>query len=69
MNRYYIEVISSSQKVKRVVEANGMAWSESGLYEFWVMDNTTGRRIAVAYYPVNRTIVEQIEYNIDETNQ
>jgi len=66
MNRYLIEVINSTQRIKRTIDANGMAWSDSGLYEFWVMDEATGRKIAIAYYPVNRTIVENIEYNIDK---
>jgi hypothetical protein len=67
MNRYHIELISSSQKIKRTVEADGMAWSDSGLYEFWIYDEEKGSRVGVAYYPVNRTIVENIEYNINKT--
>ena len=66
MNRYHIEVINSSQKIKRGVEADGMAWSDAGLYEFWIYDDKTNSRVGVAYFPVNRTIVEKIEYNINE---
>ena len=62
MNIYHIEVISSSVRTKRDVEAEGISWSDSGLYEFW-KTNEDGKRIAVAQYPVSKTIIESIEYN------
>ena len=65
MNRYHILVITGSPFYQMRVEANGIAWSDSGLYEFWRRDEN-GKQYSVAYYPVNRTIIEHIEYGIDE---
>lgn len=59
MNRYYIEVINSNKQQKRVIEADGLSWSDAGLYEFIVFEN--GIRKPIAYYPVSRTIIEKIE--------
>jgi hypothetical protein len=65
MNRYHILVTAGTPYVNHKVEANGIGWSDSGLYEFWRVDEN-GRRYSVAFYPVNRTIIENIEYGIDE---
>ena len=67
MNRYHIEVISSSVRSKRELEADGISWSESGLYEFWKR-NDDGKTIAVAYYPVSKTIIDNIEFNIEKND-
>lgn len=64
MNRYHILVITGSPFYQMRVEAHGIGWSDAGLYEFWRMDEN-GRRYNVAYYPVNKTIIEHIEYGID----
>ena len=63
MNRYYIEVINSNKQQKREIIADGISWSDAGLYEFWKTE--VGRRIPIAYYPVSRTVIEKIEYNIN----
>ena len=63
MNRYHIEVIMNDKKFTRVIEAEGISWSDSGLYEFW-KTNENGRKNAVAYLPVSRTIIDTIEYDI-----
>jgi hypothetical protein len=63
MNTYHILVIAGTSYMNRKVEANGVGWSDAGLYEFWIM-NADGTRYNVAYYPVNKTIIESIEYNI-----
>lgn len=66
MNRYHILIITGVQSYNsHKVEANGISWSDSGLYEFWKFDKD-GRRIGVAYYPVSKTIIESIDYNINE---
>lgn len=67
MNRYHIEVVSSSVRSKRTVEADGISWSESGLYEFWKR-NENGKTSPVAYYPVCKTIIDNIEFNIEEND-
>ena len=63
MNRYHLEVISSSVRSKRTVEADLVGWSDAGLYEFVKLVN--GRRQIVAYYPVSKTIIDDIEYDIE----
>lgn len=68
MNRYHILIITGAPFYQMRVEANGISWSDSGLYEFWKMDEN-GRRIAIAYYPVNKTIIESIDYNIGKNNE
>ena len=68
MNRYYIDVIGSSNQTKHIVEADALSWSESGLYEFSKVENISGQRktIKVAYYPVNRSVIYKIETDINE---
>jgi hypothetical protein len=63
MNIYYLEIIGVNMHDERKIEAEGVSWSESGLYEFWSTDEN-GRRRAVAYFPVGRTIINKIEYDI-----
>lgn len=66
MNIYYLRIITGVSTMLDVeVRANGLAWSDSGLYEFWAF-NESGNKIGVAYYPIDTTIIESIEYNIDE---
>lgn len=68
MNRYNILIITGAPYTTHKVEAHGIGWSDAGLYEFWRMDEN-GRRYNVAYYPVNKTIIESIEYNIGKNNE
>ena len=64
MNIYYLRIITGVSTLMDVeVRATNIAWSESGLYEFWSI-NEDGKRQAVAYYPVDRTIIESIDYNV-----
>jgi hypothetical protein len=67
MNRYHIQVITGESYMNRKVEADGVSWSDAGLYEFWVKTEK-GFNKGVAYYPVNRTIIENIEFNIEEND-
>ena len=64
MNIYYLRVLGSSLIFETQVKANGVAWSESGLYEFWTI-NENGQRVGVAYYPVDRTVIESIDYGVE----
>jgi len=64
MNRYHILVITGESYMNRKVEADGISWSDSGLYEFWKR-NEQGKAIGIAYYPVSRTIIDNIEFNIE----
>ncbi len=57
MNRYHIEVISNSVRTRRAVDADGISWSESGLYEFWKRNDN------------GKTIIDNIEFNIEEKNE
>ena len=54
----------ADKKYTRVLEAQGVSWSDSGLYEFWSTDEN-GMRRAVAYFPVSRTLIDTIEYDIE----
>ncbi len=67
MNRYHIEVIMNDKRYTRAIDAEGISWSDSGLYEFWIT-NEDGRKRAVAYFPVYRTIIDTIEYDIIEND-
>ena len=67
MNRYHILVITGQSYINRKVEADGIAWSESGLYEFWKR-NEQGKTVGIAYYPVSKTIIDNIEFNIEEND-
>jgi len=65
MNIYYLRLITgASNMIDSEVKAKGVAWSESGLYEFWTI-NENDQRVGVAYYPVDRTIIESIEYGVE----
>lgn len=65
MNIYYLRLITgTSTLLDAEVKAKGVAWSESGLYEFWTIDDD-GKRIGVAYYPVDRTVIESIDYGVE----
>jgi len=63
MNIYYLRVLGSSIIYETQVKAKGVAWSDSGLYEFWASDENDLRQ-AVAYYPIERTVIESIDYDV-----
>ena len=64
MNIYYLRVLGSSLIFETEVRAQGMTWSQSGLYEFWIADENH-KRIGVAYYPIERTIIDSVDYDVD----
>lgn len=60
MKKYNIIVLTGSELVKHTIVADGMMYSQSGVYEFWIL-NEKGSRVTTACFPVNRTIIEKIE--------
>ncbi len=42
--------------------ANGHSYSEAGCYYFYTLDEDR-RRTDLAYYPIEKTIIESIEYD------
>ena len=43
--------------------ANGHSYSEAGCYYFYLLDEEN-RRQDIAYYPIERTVIESIEYDV-----
>lgn len=66
MHRYHILIITGVQSYNQhIINADGMMYSQSGVYEFW-KTNDNGKRITIACFPINRTIIEYIQYDINE---
>ena len=67
MNRYHIDVIGSSNKTKHIIEADVISWSDAGLYEFSIVNTNDSQTKTqrVAYFPVGRSVIHKIEYNIE----
>ncbi len=64
MNKYYIEVLTYGETKLKEVNADLIGWSDAGLYEFVRFVNS--ERKVVAYYPVDRSVIYKIEYNVNE---
>ena len=62
MNRYHIEVIKSEDTGHTIIEADGYGINSNGCYEFF--DEYDVVRRIIASYPIGRTIIQKIEYNI-----
>jgi hypothetical protein len=62
MNRYHLEIIHAEQISKRQVDAEGFEIT-TGVYVFFKL-NKRGERIYEACYPIDRTIVQKIEWNV-----
>jgi hypothetical protein len=60
MKKYHIKVIGSDT-TNYIIEAESISISSAGLYEFVNYPNGVGE--VVAYFPVARTIIHQIENN------
>jgi hypothetical protein len=45
------------------VHADLLSWSEAGLYEFTTYSHDTNKSQKIAYYPVQNTIIQSIEYD------
>ena len=65
MNIYYLEIIGASKNAERKIEADDLSWSEAGLYVFTRL-NENGLPERFGFYPVDRTIIKNVEYNINE---
>lgn len=72
MNRYHLEIISSVQMPwtqSKIIEADDLEWSEAGNYKFskLVLKPDGNKRYQlIASYPIERTIITNIEYKIEE---
>ena len=65
MNNYYLRVIAGASTIIDVtVIADGVTYSDSGVYQFWQKDDND-RIFTVANYPIERTIIESIEYGVE----
>ena len=64
MNTYHLKVIIGNNIQQQSINADIVGWSDAGLYEF--VSLSSGARRVVAYYPVNSTIIETIEYDVDK---
>ena len=58
MKKYHIKVIGT-EKTNYTIEAESISISSAGLYEF--VNYVNGKGVVVAYFPVARTIIYQIE--------
>ena len=62
MKRYHITVLDLKDYK---IECDGMNYSTAGCYEFWKYSDTgselKGRVIYIAYFPIYRTIITEIE--------
>jgi thiamine biosynthesis lipoprotein ApbE len=62
MKKYHITVIgyyqSSDTTHQTIIECDGMSYSTSGVYEFWIGKDS---KIPIAYYPIRQTIITKIE--------
>lgn len=65
MNIYYLRVLGSGVIFETEIKADKVSWSEAGMYVFSKLNkNSISEKIA--FYPVDRTIIEGIDYNVDE---
>jgi hypothetical protein len=67
MKRYTLEVIKAEDTETMIIECDDMQVNSAGCYtfydEFEVGNSKIERRIAS--YPINRTIIRHIKYNIE----
>lgn len=63
MNKYHIEVIGSTQPIKEV-NADYMDVYRDGCYVFKRI-NEDGKLEAVAYFPIYKTSIIEIEYDFN----
>jgi len=61
MNRYHLEVIKSDDTGHTIIEADGYNVN-SICYEFF--DEYDVVRRIIASYPIGRTVIQRVEYNI-----
>jgi hypothetical protein len=64
MNKYHLEVIGSSWP-SRTVLADRVEF-DSMRYEFTKFNSSKSEWTLVSSYPVSKTIITEVEYNIEE---
>jgi hypothetical protein len=62
MNRYHLEVIKGEDSSIAIIEADGYNVNSTGCYQFFDEYGTIIR--IIASYPIGRTIIQRVEYNI-----
>lgn len=62
MNRYHLEVIKAEDSGHTIIEADGYNINSTACYEFF--DEYDVVRRIIASYPIGRTIIQRVEYNI-----
>lgn len=65
MKRYKLKVLTGVGMYglyEISILANGHSYSEAGCYYFYLLDEEN-RRQDIAYYPIERTVIESIEYD------
>jgi hypothetical protein len=65
MKRYKLKVLTGVGMYGHYeisILANGHSYSEAGCYYFYTLDEDR-RRTDLAYYPIEKTIIESIEYD------
>lgn len=62
MNKYHLKVLGEETYNVNVF-AEGFSYSEAGCYCFY--ERNDQGRLPIAYYPIAKTIIESIEYNIE----
>jgi hypothetical protein len=63
MNIYHLKVLNGAETFYVDVHADLLSWSEAGLYEFTTYSPDTNKSQKIAYYPVQNTIIQSIEYD------
>ena len=63
MKKYTLVVFTNAQATPWTYEviANYFEWSSSGCYLFYTQDKVTGRNQLTCAYPINRTIIKEIQ--------
>ena len=67
MKRYKLKVLTGVGMYGHYeisVLAHGFSYSEAGCYYFYELDSER-RRTDVAYYPIQKTIIESIDYDVE----
>lgn len=64
MNIYYLRVLGSNIIFETEVKADDLSWSEAGMYVFTKL-NEHSIPEKIAFYPVDRTVIESVEYNVE----
>ena len=63
MNQYNLKVLTGNGTYDVSILAHGFSYSEAGCYSFYERDSES-RKTEVAYYPIQKTIIESIDYDV-----